>query len=156
MVFLRQTSGLNLINYDARINMQIRPRAVSILPENAMQLLGVGRWWRGLRHNGVRTLRKRVSVGEAYYCDLYWHSHLTKMEIDEELCKSCGLDPKRVRSIATRISKAAKEADAMGLTVFGGSTGSLRYSDVPLQGPGNSEVAILDGSFDGGDGGDVF
>ena len=79
------------------------------------------------------------------------------MNIDQELCESFGLDPKRVKSIASRLSKAAKEAKEMGLTVFGGSgSGNLRFNGAELQGPGHSEVATLDGHFDGGCGGDVY
>lgn len=79
------------------------------------------------------------------------------MYVDEELCERFGLDPRRVLSIARRISKAAMEAREMGLTVFGGAhSGSLRVDDAVTQGPGYSEVAELDGSFDGGDGGDVY
>ncbi|MFD2257459.1 hypothetical protein ACFSSA_12315 [Luteolibacter algae] len=79
------------------------------------------------------------------------------MYIDEELCESFGLDPKRVKSIASRLSKAAKEAEELGLTVFGGSgSGNLRFNDADMQGPGHSEVATLDGCFDGGSGGDIY
>jgi hypothetical protein len=78
------------------------------------------------------------------------------MTIDEEKCIEFGLDPARVRSIASRLSKAAKEAESMNLTVFGAMTGTLRYNLADLQGPGESVVAELDGSFDGGDGGDVY
>ena len=79
------------------------------------------------------------------------------MNIDEELCESFGLDPKQVKSIASRLSKAAKEAEAIGLTVFGGSgSGSLRFDAAPMQGMGHSVLATLDGCFDGGDGGDVY
>lgn len=79
------------------------------------------------------------------------------MIVNEDLCEEFGLDPKRVQSIARRISKAAEEAEELGLTVFGGSgTGCLRYGPAEVQGPGRSEVATLDGKFDGGDGGDVY
>ena len=79
------------------------------------------------------------------------------MYIEEELCEEFGLDPKQVRSIAARLSKAAMEADKLGLEVFGGSgTGTLRFIRAPKQGPGHSVVAGLDGYFDGGDGDDVF
>lgn len=78
-------------------------------------------------------------------------------DIDEELCKKFSLDPKKVASIARRISKAALEAEALGLEVFGGSgTGSLRYYAAEVKGPGHNDVASLDGCFDGGDGGDVY
>jgi hypothetical protein len=54
---------------------------------------------------------------------------------------------KRFGSIAMRISRAAKEAEMLGLSVFGGSgCGSLRAA-------GQVIVADLDGSYDGGDGG---
>ena len=70
-------------------------------------------------------------------------------------CEFAGLDPKKVASIARRISRAAQEARALGITVFGGSgSGTLRwhaeYSDRNDQGP--IVLAELDGCFDGGDG----
>lgn len=79
------------------------------------------------------------------------------MDVNIDLCERYGLDVKKVRSIATRLSKAALEAEKMGMEVFGGSgSGSLRYRGAELQGPGHSDVAHLDGIYDGGDGGDVF
>ena len=75
------------------------------------------------------------------------------MFIDEDKCSEFGLDPKRVASIARRITKAAMEAHSIGLVVFGGSgSGSLRISGRGVSG----SVAYLDGSFDGGDGGDDY
>jgi hypothetical protein len=75
------------------------------------------------------------------------------MFVDEDKCVELGIDPKRVRSITRRISKAAMDAHSIGLTVFGGSgTGSLRISGRGISGT----VADLDGVFDGGDGGDDY
>lgn len=75
------------------------------------------------------------------------------MYVDDDKCEAFGLDAKRVESIARRISKAAQEASKMGLKVFGGSgRGSLRVKG----GGAQNEVAHLGGSFDGGDGGDVY
>lgn len=70
---------------------------------------------------------------------------------DLDACEKYRLDPKRVESIARRLSKAAQEASEIGLKVFGGSgSGTLR-----LFGYGTSgDVALLRGNFDGGDGGD--
>lgn len=74
------------------------------------------------------------------------------MMINEDRCVVMGLDPKKVASIARRISKVALEAQTMGLTIFGGSgTGTLRHWGEHGQ---EAEVADLDGMFDGGDGGD--
>jgi predicted amino acid dehydrogenase len=72
---------------------------------------------------------------------------------DEDRCVEHQLNRKRVESIARRISKAAMEAEKMGLKIFGGSgTGTLR-----VFGKGQSgEVARLYGQFDGGDGGDEY
>lgn len=75
------------------------------------------------------------------------------MFVYKDKCIEFGLDPAKVKSIARRISSAAKEADKIGLTVF---NGTLRYQHAPLQGPGHSEVAMLDGEFDGGEGCDVY
>ena len=75
------------------------------------------------------------------------------MFVDDAKCAELGIDPKRVESIARRISKAAMEAHAIGLVVFGGSgSGSLRISGRGVSG----NVAELDGRFDGGDGGDDY
>lgn len=78
------------------------------------------------------------------------------MSVNENECSFAGLDPTKVASIARRIGAAAKEARAMGLTVFGGSgTGTLRWhgentTDYRL---GALIVAKIDGgSWDGGDG----
>jgi hypothetical protein len=77
------------------------------------------------------------------------------MTVDDERCERFGLDPRKVASIARRLSRAAREADELGLTIFGGSgTGTLRYR--PHGGGTSAEVASLDGVFDGGDGGDDF
>lgn len=71
-------------------------------------------------------------------------------------CERAGLDPKRVGALARRLSKNAADAQAMGLSIFGGSgTGSIRWHD-PIsndarQGP--LVVAFLSPYvFDGGDG----
>lgn len=73
-------------------------------------------------------------------------------EIDEVRCRNLGLDPLRVKSVARRISAAVQEANRMGLVLFGGSgTGDLRVS-----GGSRGVVAVLEGRFDGGDGGDDF
>lgn len=65
-------------------------------------------------------------------------------------CKAAGLDPAQVRRIAKGLSRYAKEAQALGLIVFGGSgQGSLRVDD---GGDGQLIVAYLDGWIDGGAG----
>lgn len=65
-------------------------------------------------------------------------------------CEAAGLDPAQVRRIAKGLSRYAKEASALGMTVFGGAgSGSLRFDD---GGNGPLVVADLDGNFDGGDG----
>lgn len=75
----------------------------------------------------------------------------------DEKCKEFGLDIKKVTSIVKRLSKAAKEADELGLYIFGGSgSGDLRFGGSDIQGPGHSVVADLDGTFDGGAGGDHY
>jgi len=74
-------------------------------------------------------------------------------EINAEACDRFGLDKVRVASIVRRLSKAAQDAEAMGLIVFGAAgTGLLRKSG----GGAQNDVAALDGHFDGGDGGDVY
>ncbi len=72
------------------------------------------------------------------------------MLINENECRAAGLDPVEVAKIARGLSRYAKQAQALGLCVFGGSgSGSLRFDD---GGGGALKLADLDGSFDGGDG----
>ena len=74
------------------------------------------------------------------------------MDVDHDACRKVHLDVKKIESIARRLSKAAHEAELLGITVFGGSgTGSLRIHDDPRN---NALIlAQLNGVFDGGDGG---
>ena len=73
------------------------------------------------------------------------------MFVDDEACVKYGLDPKHVERLARKISIAAAEARTIGLKVFGASgSGVLRVFSHGKSG----DVASLDGSFDGGDGGD--
>lgn len=76
------------------------------------------------------------------------------MAIENEDCvEAAGLDLKQVRSIARRIEKAALEAQAMGIQIFGGTGGgTLRYDD------GGDKMLILasmDGNWSGGDGAEL-
>jgi hypothetical protein len=74
------------------------------------------------------------------------------MYTNDEECEAAGLDRKEIERIAAGLSRYAKQAAALGLTIFGGSgTGSLRYDD---GGNGKLVVAELRGLFDGGDGGE--
>lgn len=74
------------------------------------------------------------------------------MLVNREECIAAGLDPDEVEKIAKGFSRYAKRAAKLGIHVFGGTgTGSLRCS----RGSG-LVVAMLDGDFDGGDGGTVF
>lgn len=83
------------------------------------------------------------------------------MVVYEEECAAAGLDPKKVASIARRLDRAAKDAKALGLTVFGGTgSGTLRRSNSALGNRSGGHVhcgplivANMDGSWDGGDGG---
>jgi len=71
--------------------------------------------------------------------------------IYENECKAADLDTKEVKRIAAGISRYAKQAQKLGLEVFGGSgTGTLRINDNLAQ--CQLIVADLDGKFDGGDG----
>lgn len=76
--------------------------------------------------------------------------------VDE--CDHAGLDRAKVASIARRLTKAARDAHAIGLVIFGGSGyGSLRWADPDERNYrlGALIVAHLGGqNFDGGDGGE--
>ncbi len=75
--------------------------------------------------------------------------------IYEDAIDKVGLDVQKVESIANRISTAAREADGLGLKIFGGTgSGTLRFDDNPES--VETELLIiaeLDGiCWDGGDG----
>lgn len=71
-------------------------------------------------------------------------------QINSAECEAAGVDEKEVKRIAAGISRYAKQAQKLGIGLFGGSgTGTLRFDD------GAEEkliLAYLDGFFDGGDG----
>lgn len=75
------------------------------------------------------------------------------MMLMEDECRAAGVDPKAVAAIARRIERAAKDANRLGLKIFGGSgSGDIRtsansISDRPLI------LAQMEGPWDGGDGG---
>ena len=70
------------------------------------------------------------------------------MFVYEDELDHSGLDRKKVLSIARRISRAGREATAMGIEIFGGSSGELRFrDDFDL---GSLQLVALDGPFDGG------
>lgn len=75
----------------------------------------------------------------------------TTMYVNEDECKAAGVDAKEVKRIAKGLSRYARQAEKLGINIFGGSgTGSLRSED------GESRklvLAYLDGDFGGGDGG---
>ncbi|AYW41561.1 hypothetical protein DL351_19630 [Pseudomonas aeruginosa] len=73
------------------------------------------------------------------------------MKINANECLAAGLDQKEVRRIAAGISRYARQAEALGLTVFGGGAGDLRTRSDGCR--AGYIVATLDGNFDGGDGG---
>ena len=73
------------------------------------------------------------------------------MYVHKDKCLHLGLDPKRVASIARRISRAAEEAHAMGLTVFGTGAGGGVLKGWTEDGRDFFFIAELDGDFDGGD-----
>lgn len=78
------------------------------------------------------------------------------MIVSEERCIELGLDPKKVESIARRIGRAVKEANAMGLYLFAGnSTGRLVVNQNHFEDKPELLVAELDGDMDGGVGDDI-
>lgn len=73
------------------------------------------------------------------------------MYVNLKECEAAGLDAKEVERIAKGLSRYAKQADALGMEIFGGSgSGTLRFDDGNLH---KLIVADIDGFFDGGDGG---
>lgn len=76
------------------------------------------------------------------------------MIVYEDECRAQGVDPKKVRSIAMRLERAARDAQKLGLLVFGGAhSGSIRGDDDPKRSMGRLILADVSGSWDGGDGG---
>jgi hypothetical protein len=71
------------------------------------------------------------------------------MHVNYEECLAAGLNEKEVNRIARGISRYAKQAEKLGLTVFGGSSGRLDFDD---KGTGSEPlvIAVLDGTYDGG------
>ena len=75
------------------------------------------------------------------------------MYANEMECIAADLDVERVEPIAKRISKAAREAEKIGVKIFGGSgSGTLRFFDQKGIESRPLVVAHLDGNIDGGDG----
>lgn len=73
---------------------------------------------------------------------------------DEKSCRAAGVDPKKVESLARRLNKLGKEAEKMGLFIFGGSgTGTLRTEKEYDHGQIVVGVISYGGTWDGGDGG---
>jgi hypothetical protein len=68
--------------------------------------------------------------------------------IDE--CIAAGIQQDEVQRIANGLSRYAKQAEKLGIHIFGGAgSGSLRFDD---GGNGCLILADLQGNFDGGDG----
>lgn len=73
------------------------------------------------------------------------------MDIYPNECEAAGLDPAEVERIARGLSRYARQAEKLGITIFGGSSGTLRFAD-RLDNDGDLILASLDGTYDGGDG----
>ena len=68
-------------------------------------------------------------------------------------CKKAGLDPKEIGRIAKGLSRYGRQAEKLGITIFGGSgSGDLRIHDTEGLEERALILASIDGSFDGGDG----
>ena len=75
--------------------------------------------------------------------------------VNLEECRAAGLDPTSVQRIAKGLSRYALQAEALGLTLFGGSgSGTLRFRDDQDKGP--LIVASVNGDIDGGAGNDHY
>ena len=71
------------------------------------------------------------------------------MRILQAECEAAGLDVAEVARIARRLEAVARDAERIGLVIFGGSQGSLRFDD----GDGRLVCAVIQaGAWDGGDG----
>jgi len=73
------------------------------------------------------------------------------MIVYEDGCLLAGVDPKEVERIAKGIEKYAKQAQKLKITVFGGSSGTLRFDDNPTEAENRSIIlAEMQGKWDGG------
>ena len=72
------------------------------------------------------------------------------ISVNFDECEAAGLDIKKVKSIARRLSKALLEANALGMEGFGSGEFTLRYKD--YEDKGDLIIANLDGVCDGGAG----
>ncbi len=74
------------------------------------------------------------------------------MTLYENECLAAGKDPEAVRKLARTLDRAAKQAEALGVKIFGGSgNGTIRSYDGDAQHP--LVLALVDGHmWDGGDG----
>ncbi len=74
------------------------------------------------------------------------------MTINERECAKARLDPQAVRKIARRLERVGHDAHLLGLTLFFGSSTSLRFTDYAARPP--LIIASLElPNTDGGDGG---
>lgn len=75
------------------------------------------------------------------------------MYTNDDECIAAGLDPKEVERIAKGISRYARQAQALGIQIFGGGSGggSLRFARGHEE-AGALVLADLDGMYEGGDG----
>lgn len=71
--------------------------------------------------------------------------------VNDVECAAAGLDPQEVARVARGLERYAKQARALGLTIFGSSgNGSLRFDDGESQHLVVAEISTP--VFDGGDG----
>jgi hypothetical protein len=78
------------------------------------------------------------------------------MYVNIEECNAAGLDPKEVGRIARGLERYAKQADSIGIEIFGGSgSGSLRFANTAPDDLEGRKLILAGGfglNFDGGDG----
>jgi flagellin-like hook-associated protein FlgL len=72
--------------------------------------------------------------------------------INEAECEAAGLDIKEVKRIAKGLTRYAEQAEALGITVFGGAASGQLHFDDNGTGEESLVVAALGGRFDGGAG----
>lgn len=71
------------------------------------------------------------------------------MSVNERECEAAGVDVKQIQAIERALRKAVKQANSMGVSVFGGSGSlSLRFMDDPIQ--GDLILASVGGNISGG------
>jgi hypothetical protein len=75
------------------------------------------------------------------------------MTVNRDECEKAGISLKDIERISKGLSRYGRQAEKLGITIFGGSgTGTLRIHDANEVEGRALVLANIDGDYDGGDG----